>query len=77
MPNGLRNWKYRDVTKFLSKNNFTLVRQKSGSHEFWQSKKSGKIVNVNWTKREYPVKTLEIMISQSGLSKKDWRDANI
>lgn len=75
MPNGLKNWSYKNLKKFLSKNGFVLDHQMKGSHEAWVGKVGGKdyVVNVNRTNKSYPIPTLETMISQSGLSKKDWR----
>ena len=75
MPNGLKNWSYKDLKRFLSKNGFVLDHQMKGSHEAWVGEIDGRdcVVNVNRTSKSYPVKTLEIMIEQSNISKKEWR----
>ena len=72
MPNRLHNWKYKDVTRFLKEKNFTLIREKKGSHEFWLSEDGQSLVGVNKTKGSYPIRTLETMIRQSDIPKKDW-----
>lgn len=72
MPNGLRNWTYKDLSKFLKSRNFKLDYMKKGSHEFWINREKDKIVNVNRTNATYPIKTLETMITQSGIPKKEW-----
>lgn len=72
MPKGLSNWKYKDVTKFLKDHGFSFYKQKEGSHEAWIDQ-NGQVVEVNYTKGSYPERTLETMIRQSGIPKKDWR----
>lgn len=72
MPNGLRNWTYKDLSKFLKAHHFKLDYMKKGSHEFWINQEKDKIVNVNRTNGTYPIKTLETMIAQSGIPKKEW-----
>lgn len=74
MPNGLRNWGYKDVLKFLKEHNFTFSKQKEGSHEAWISSDNESVVEVNGTKSSYPIRTLETMIRQSKIDKKEWRD---
>jgi predicted RNA binding protein YcfA (HicA-like mRNA interferase family) len=75
MPNGLNNWAYRDVTRFLKESGFMLYEQKSGSHEAWinNDKQSPAVVEINFTHRSYPVRTLETMIRQSKIERKAWR----
>jgi len=72
MPNGLRNWTYKDLSKFLRKHKFSIDYKKKGSHEFWVNQEQTHIINVNRTNKTYPIKTLETMISQSGISKNEW-----
>jgi predicted RNA binding protein YcfA (HicA-like mRNA interferase family) len=72
MPNNLRNWTYRDVIQFLKDNGFTFGRELVGSHETWVNATTQSVVNVNKTKSSYPFKTLETMVRQSKVSKKDW-----
>jgi len=76
MPNGLRNWSYRDLIKFLKENEFIFHKELDGSHEAWFCLKTQSIVNVNKTSSSYPPRTLETMIRQSKLSKKVWRNWN-
>jgi predicted RNA binding protein YcfA (HicA-like mRNA interferase family) len=45
---------------------------KKGSHEFWINNEKNKVINVNRTNGTYPIKTLETMIAQSGIPKKEW-----
>lgn len=75
MPNGLSNWSYRDVIKFLKDFEFTFYKYKFGSHEAWISSDKKNIVEVNVIKNSesYPELTLKTMIRQSGLSQKEWR----
>ncbi len=74
MPNGLRNWKYKDVVKFLKKKGFEIDHQIPGSHEFWSNESKDRIVNINRSNKSYPQRTLETMIRQSGIDKKKWRN---
>lgn len=74
MPNGLKNWKYRDVLAFLKEKGFVFSKEKEGSHEAWISADEKAIVEVNFTKNSYPIRTLETMIRQSGILKKEWRN---
>ena len=76
MPNGLKNWTYKDLTKFLKDNGFVFSHQKDGSHEAYiaETDKIIRVVDVNKTKKSYPLRTLETMIRQSGLDKKAWRE---
>lgn len=76
MPHGLRNWVYKDLTTFLEKNGFVILRDKKGSHEMWHKKEKGSdiLINVNFTTGSYPIRTLETMIRQSKIDKKIWRN---
>lgn len=76
MPNGLRNWSYKDVIKFLKQDGFEFCHEKAGSHEAWKkvTDEGEWVVEINKTKSSYPIRTLETMIRQSGLSKKDWKE---
>lgn len=75
MPKGLHNWTYREVTDFLKEKGFTLYNERKGSHEAWISKDEKAVVEVNFIQgnESYPIRTLETMIRQSGLDKKEWR----
>jgi len=75
MANGIRNWSYRDITRFLKDHNFYLSHQLGGSHEAWVRIENDKefVVNVNKTKSSYPPLTMKTMISQSGIDEKEWR----
>lgn len=75
MPRGLSNWSYKDVTKFLKEKEFVFCEQKEGSHEAWISKDNKFVVIINFhVGKSYPPRTLETMIRQSGISKKEWRN---
>ena len=70
---GLNNWTYKNVTKFLKEHGFALVEQKRGSHENWLSEDKKYIVDVNFRRDEFPIRTLTSMIEDSGIDKKEWR----
>jgi hypothetical protein len=75
-PNRLHNWTYRDVKLFLKENGFSFFEPLKGSHESWIKLGSyggpDRIVEVNFTHKSYPPKTLKIMIQQSGIDQKEW-----
>ena len=73
MPNGLRNWSYRDVIGFLKEHGFAFHKQLGGSHETWVNIDTKAVVNVNRTASSYPLLTLQTMIRQSKVNKADWR----
>jgi predicted RNA binding protein YcfA (HicA-like mRNA interferase family) len=73
MPNGLNNWTYKDITRFLKESGFVLHHEKAGSHEAWANEKTSAVVEVNFTSGSYPIRTLETMIRQSKIDKKEWR----
>lgn len=77
MPRRLRNWSYNEVTDFLIENGFNFLKELGGSHQAWikrgKTGESDRIVNVNFTHRSYPIKTLKTMIRQSGIDEEEWR----
>lgn len=77
MPNGLNNWGYKDLTKFLKEQGFTFFEEKEGSHEAWINYNTNPpaVVEINKIKggEAYLVRTLETMIRQSCIDKKIWR----
>lgn len=75
MPKGLHNWTYKQVIEFLREKEFTLYNERKGSHEAWISKDGKAVVEVNFIQgnESYPIRTLETMIRQSELDKKEWR----
>ena len=74
MPNGLFNWCYRDVVDFLKDNGFEFHQQRQGSHEAWINKLEQAIVDINFhAQKSFPPRTLETMIRQSKIDKKEWR----
>jgi len=73
MPNGLRNWNYKQLIKFLEEKGFIFGKELPGSHETWVNKETDAVVNVNYTKKTYPIRTLETMIRQSKIAKTIWR----
>ena len=78
MPNGLRNWTYKDVIAFLKQRDFEFSEQKIGSHEHWVSPDKKYVVDVNRItgNASYPIRTLESIIRDSGIIKKEWRNWN-
>lgn len=74
MPNGLSNWFEKDVVSFLKERGFQFYEMRKGSHYAYINKITGKIVEINIPKDAYIPRTLETMIRQSGISKKEWRD---
>jgi len=74
MPRGLLNWSYKDVTEFLKDHGFEFKENKKGSHEAWIHNETQAIVDINFNgSKEFPPRTLETMIRQSKLDKKEWR----
>ena len=77
MPNGLKNWRYKDVISFLRTKGFSFYEQREGSHEAWinYNMNPPAVVEINRNKggESYLPKTLETMIRQSCLDKKVWR----
>ena len=77
MPNGLSNWSYNDVRKFLEKHSFSFYKEAPGSHEYWISEDQKSIVDINFIRggESYPPRTLEAMIRDASalLDKKHWR----
>jgi len=74
MPRGIKNWKYKNVIKFLNENGFIFSHQLGGSHEKWINEETSCIVEINkHGNKEFLPRTLETMIRQSGIGKKEWR----
>jgi predicted RNA binding protein YcfA (HicA-like mRNA interferase family) len=74
MPNGLSNWSEKDVSDFLKEKGFVFYEMRKGSHYAYINKATGCIVELSVPKDSYIPRTLETMIRQSGISKKNWRD---
>jgi len=76
MVRRLRNWSYSNVIEFLRENGFSFFKELAGSHEAWikigDNGEPDRIVEVNFTHRSYPVKTLKTMIRQSGIHQDEW-----
>jgi len=74
MPRGLRNWNFRQVTRFLKDHNFTL-NHVEGSHYFYTGykNKSFRQVSVPFHGgRSIHPKTMKSIINQSGISINNW-----
>ena len=73
--NGISNWNYKNIKKFLKENDFYICKTKKGSHEFYKKIQKNKtfLVNVNRTKKSFPQGTMKAMIRQSGIEEKIWR----
>jgi len=75
MARRLRNWTFKDVVDFLKDHDFYLSEYGSGSHYVHFVSRDKKFtVEVNRIHRgkSYPIRTLETMIQNSGISKKEW-----
>ncbi len=76
MTSKIYNWTYRDVTHFLKENGFSFFEPLKGSHEAWiklgDDGEPNRIVEVNFSHRSYPPKTLKTMIRQSGVEQEEW-----
>jgi predicted RNA binding protein YcfA (HicA-like mRNA interferase family) len=76
MARRLHNWSYREVIAFLRENDFVFFKTLGSSHERWikhgESSQSDRIVEVNFTNKSYPVKTLKTMIRQSDIDENQW-----
>ena len=73
MPRRLHNWTYEDVIAFLKKKGFSFHDDRKGSHEAWINKETSNIVDIDYhVGKSFPLRTLETMIRQSGMSKKEW-----
>jgi len=76
MARGLKNWTFREVTKFLQDHGFYLSKIK-GSHYFYIKKAEKEcIVEVNFLTggKSYPPLTMKTMIINSGISEQEWRN---
>ena len=75
MPKGVFNWSYDDVTAFLKEHKFVFFEEREGSHEAWVCKATDAVVIINFhgNKTVFRPKTLETMIRQSKIDKKEWR----
>src|ERR1044071_253703 len=71
----LRNWTYRNVTDFLKESGFSFSREIRGSHQAWSRRLDEGdeiVVEINFTHKSYPPKTLKTMVNQSGIPAKEW-----
>jgi predicted RNA binding protein YcfA (HicA-like mRNA interferase family) len=74
MPNGLMNWTFEKVTKFLKKHNF-IYNYARGSHHFYIGSQGGisRQVSVPFHgKKAIKPRTMKSIILQSGISKEEW-----
>ncbi len=75
MARRLRNWTFKDVVGFLKDHDFYLSEYGVGSHYthyISQDKKYTVEVNRISKSKSYPIRTLETMILNSGIPKKEW-----
>ena len=72
----LRNWNYREVTRFLKENGFEFGYPMKGSHQASiKLNEKGEprwIVEVSRPKTSYKQKTLAAMIRDSGIPQEEW-----
>lgn len=73
MPRGISGWTTDDLYLFLKAHDFSFYKTLNGSHESWISRDSLFVIEVNITHGTYPERTLETMISNSGLDKEHWK----
>jgi predicted RNA binding protein YcfA (HicA-like mRNA interferase family) len=74
MPNGLMNWTFDDVVKFLKKHHF-IYNYTKGSHYFYiglQGGASRQVVVPFHGKKTIKPRTMRSIILQSGISKETW-----
>jgi len=71
MPKKLHNWKFKDVERFLRSNGFTL-HHTNGSHYYYIGNSQHLVCVAFHGSVEIKTRTLKGIISQSGLSSKDW-----
>ena len=75
MPRGVFNWTFKDVEKFLRDHGFSLIRIEASHHHFLRvSKGKSFMVQVQFHGNNVALKprTLNGIILQSGISKKEW-----
>ena len=76
MTRRIYNWTYRDVKQFLKEHGFSFYKPLRGSHELWiklgEDGTPDRIVEMNFTHKAYPPKTLKMMIYQSGIPQSEW-----
>ncbi len=74
MPRGLSNWTYKNVVNFITERGFVFYKQIGGSHEYWINELTGCVIDINFHGgKSFPERTLETMIRQSKIDKKEWR----
>lgn len=75
MPNGIHNWRFIDIKRFLSDNNFRL-NYVEGSHYFFIGTYNNSVRQVcvpfHGAKAVNP-KTMKSIIVQSGIPLKEWK----
>ena len=74
MPNGIMNWTFDDVAKFLKKHNF-IYNYTKGSHYFYIGSYGGvsrQVVVPFHGKKSIKPRTMRAIILQSGISKDGW-----
>ncbi len=74
MTRGLFNWCYSDVIAFLKENGFEYFEDRKGSHEAWINRTTNAVVEIQFHgQKSFVPRTLETMIRQSKIDKKEWR----
>ncbi|MFA6974890.1 MAG: type II toxin-antitoxin system HicA family toxin [Candidatus Paceibacterota bacterium] len=75
MAKGLNNWCYKDICDFLKEHGFEFLEYRKGSHEAWINRTTNAVVEINvHGSKSFAIRTLETMIRQSKIDKKEWRD---
>ena len=76
MPNGVKNWTFRDVVDFLTRHDFTLDSMTGGSHRYFSGYVDGedRLVEVQYhASKVIKPKTLKLsIIRKSGIPDEVW-----
>ena len=73
MARGIMNWSYDDLKEFIGLHGFFFSKELDGSHEAWIDTDGSHTVEVNVSKKPFLPRTLETMISNSGIDKEHWK----
>lgn len=74
MPNGLLNWKFSDVEKFLKKRSFILNHTR-GSHYYYTgyyNKETRQVCVPFHGSKTIKPRTMRSIVVQSGIPPKEW-----
>ena len=74
MPNGIKNWTYQDVKRFLVKHNFQYSYARGSHHYYIGYVDYVRIVTVPFHGKKKSIKprTMNSVIKQSGIERDEW-----